>query len=473
MTLNAGELVVTDTFSAGLTLRFPRITRIRDDKKPHEIETEATLWERFEEVQQSRARSDYQAPLQLGSPISSDSIGPCRFLTESQYGASKKQRKKAPKTVQKVDVVSISTSDVKSRALSGLSIAVVGTTGFSLAEADLDVEESKEAEWMEIAKGVRSAKSVARFIKEHGGTLKLSADGSCDILLGGNRDDPKVATHIQAIENSLRLLQASKGKAKSVSDKKRAAMANCPGVLRWTFVYSLVHRWLSTGVDPKCSIKESSPQMLVPSVLDFLARPVRIEGSTGIDPGVLELDLSKIGTMRRALAFVNDFKKSKDTEAGNDCVNLNWRDASMKLLGADERWVLAAKKQILWPFRKGKEALPRTVIYPAMYDELNKEASSGSVRSSPVASVLPLARVMGAFIVSKLDSSVTHILCDLKQGYEEVMFDDTMEPGDWFADFECGQNFKQMRDNLGFGFSVTLVSPHWVRKRKWIDQSSD
>lgn len=30
--LNAGEIVVSDTFSAGITLRFPRITKIRNDK---------------------------------------------------------------------------------------------------------------------------------------------------------------------------------------------------------------------------------------------------------------------------------------------------------------------------------------------------------------------------------------------------------------------------------------------------------
>ena len=469
--MNAGELVVTDTFSAGLTLRFPRITRIRDDKNPHEIESEATLWERFEEVQHSRVSAGAHEPLQLGSPIYTD-LGPCRFLTESQYEASKRQRKKTPKTVQKVDVVSVSMSDVKSRALSGLSIALVGTTGFSLAEADLDVAESEKTEWIEIAKPVKSAKSVERFIKEHGGTFKLSADGSCDMFLGGSRDDPKVATLIQAIENSQRLMQVSKAKAKSDSEKRRAAMASCPGVLRWTFVYSLVDRWLSTGVDPKCSIKEACPQMLVPNVLDFLARPVRLEGSTNIDPGVFELDLSKNGPMRRALAFVNDSKKRKDAEGDNGSENLNWRDASMKLLGADERWVVATKKQALWPFRKAVDALPRTVIYPAIYDESNNKASSSSDRSSRVAAVVPLARLMGAFIVPKLDSSVTHILCDLKEGFDEVLYDDTLEPGDVFVDVGRGQNLKQMVDRLGVG-SVRLVSPYWVRKIKWMDDGRD
>ena len=145
LTLNAGELVVTDAYSAGLTLRFPRITRIRDDKNPHDIESEATLRGRFEEVQQSRVNAGTHAPLQLAN----DSIGPCRFLTESQYEVSKKQRKKTRKTVPTVDVVLVPQSDVKSQALRGLSFVVVGATGFSWAETELDVAEWEETEWIE------------------------------------------------------------------------------------------------------------------------------------------------------------------------------------------------------------------------------------------------------------------------------------------------------------------------------------
>ena len=467
LTLNAGELVVSDTFSAGITLRFPRITRIRDDKKPHEIESEATLWERFEEVQQSRANADGHASLTFGPHVASNLTGPCRFLTEAQYEASKRQRKKiTTKVVQKVDVVSVSKSHVQSKALSGVSFAVVGNMGFTWAETGLSREELEEGGWLEMAKPVRNAKSVERFIKEHGGTFKLSADASCDFVLGGNSDDPKVAIHIKAIENAQLLIQASKGKAKSVSAKKQEQIASCPGVLRWTFIYKMVHRWLTSGVDTKSSIKETNPDMLLPSVLDFLARPVRCGVLTKVDPGIFELDLSSVGMMRRALDFVGKSKQSQDSSRGTMHDEDNWRDITMKKLSAHERWVVATKKQALWPYTKGNDASSLTVIYPAIYNESLKNGTRCG-RSSRLASVLPLARVMGAIVTTTFNSSVTHILCDLKEGFDDVLFDNAMAMGNFLTDDECCESIAEIMKNLSSDFKVTLVSPNWIRKRKW------
>lgn len=449
--------MVSDTFSAGITLRFPRITKIRDDKKPHQIVSEASLWETFEEVQQCRTSADGHASIQMGSPVAGDLGGPCRFFTESQYAVLQKQRRKKNRmVVQKVAVPSVSKSEMKSNALSGISFAVIGTRGFSLAECGIDAEEAQESGWTEIAGRVKNAKAVVRFIKQHGGTYKVSAD-DCDFVLGGSRDDPKVATHIQAIENSRAMVTASKGKSKSISAQKQAVMAKSPGVLRWTFVYSLVHEWLSKGADPELSIKETKPK---PTVLDYVARPACTGCSTTIDPGLFEIDLSSVGVMRRALDFVNESMKARDLDnRGN---NENWRDVCMKRLDVDERWVAGSEKQVLWPYKKESFATAsRTLIYPATNDD------PSSARSSRLASVLPLARVMGASIATKLDSSVTHILCDLKDGHDEIVLDDTDDlTSDVFSDAEHGRKLLEKLDRF-FDLSVTLVSPSWVRKRKW------
>jgi len=259
LTINAGEIVVSDTFSAGVTLRFPRITKIRDDKRAHEIESEMTLWERYEEVQQSRSSVVGHASLEMGSPDIVDLSRPCRFLTEAEHLVSKKQRKKkTSKPALRVAVVKVSESEIMSNALQGITFAIVGTRGFALADGGIDSVEAREQGWIDMAKKVKSAKSVEHFIKVHGGTFQISANDRCDLILGGSLDDSKVAVHMQAIENAREYIKSSaKSKSKIYQDK--AKISQSPGIIRWTFVYSLVHRYLASGADKEVGIKETHP----------------------------------------------------------------------------------------------------------------------------------------------------------------------------------------------------------------------
>lgn len=464
---------MSDSFSAGITLRFPRITKVRDDKKPNEIESERSLWERYEEVQNSRASADGHVSLQMGSPDPKDSNRPCRFLTEEQYAASKKRKKaKVSRPLQKVYVPSASK---QSAALEGVTFAVLGTKGFTLVEGSIDAQEAQENGWIEKARRVKNADSVRRFIQEHGGTLKISPDDSCAFVLGGSRDDPRVARYIQAIENSQSLLQSKSGKAKkSVAQQKQEKIAQSPGVVRWTFVFSMVHQWQSTGADTEQSIQKANPDMLRPTVLDYLVRPVRPGDNATVDPGLFDADLSTVGMMRRAIAFVN---QSKQLQGGikaseEDPTQSNWRDDAMESLGEDDRWVAGSTQQPFWPYKKGEEASPRMVLYPDIYnspsedDEVN---AFSAIRSSRIASVLPLARVMGAFVCPELHRGVTHVLCDLKEGLEEIKFDDSV-PDTVFSDIASGRKLLKTLEELDdscYDFDVSLVSPSWVRKRKW------
>jgi hypothetical protein len=88
-------------------------------------------------------------------------------------------------------------------------------------------------------------------------------------------------------------------------------------------------------------------------------------------------------------------------------------------------------------------------------------------------SVLPLLRVMGAFITTDLHIGVTHILCNLIDPvlHDEIIYHERIDAS-IFVDQPKGtkllQRLNEVYGEKGLNFGkVTLISPHWVRKRKW------
>ena len=473
LTLNAGEIVDSPAFPAAISLRFPRITRVRvgaDSKPLSEIESEHSLWKIYQEVLDSRSNSFVPSQsVQLGSPSTSVSKPRAerRFLTEAEYQETKSKKKR--KITKKALQVAVPTIESKtSKALHGLTFAVLGNK-FRLKEGSIELDEATEQGWLHEARAVRNKQDVVKFIKTHGGTYKVNADASCDFVLGGNTEDIQVTTYVKAIRSAI---SRSHGKKAAVTkrDKMDELMAKSEGVLRWTVLFSLVHRWLQKkpGTDSK-SIKEASPSMLGVSTLDYLVRP----SESFCDASVFELDLSSVTEVRRALDMV---AQSNDQSAIDEA----WQ-AEARKFDVNDQWIASCGWEELWPSRKPNDVADRpevVVVYPDIFNgyrckekhtaEQRWEETRSDVQSSIIESVLPLIRIMGGTVVTELKPGVTHILCALDDTVESLQLHGGLD-SNAFADRERGQSLLDHLSELeGSGIkggSFTLVSVPWIRKQ--------
>ena len=161
---------MSDSFSAGITLRFPRITKVRydaDSKDPSNIESEESLREKYWEVQKSRSNAAVDSTaIRLGSPDRSRIGALCRFLTEQQYLESLRHRKSTSRTRKQQKFLPVPQAEVVSTVLNGISFSVLGGTGYSLVEGSIDYDEATEQGWISNAKEFNDDKSVIQFIKK-------------------------------------------------------------------------------------------------------------------------------------------------------------------------------------------------------------------------------------------------------------------------------------------------------------------
>jgi hypothetical protein len=484
VTINAGEIVESPSFSAaGLTLRFPRIVRVRrgaDSKDPSEIESNESLWEKYIDVQKSRSNTSTAQPqaFEVGSPTASMPGRNCRFLTETQLQLSRKTRKTVTSTRRKLYTVELPPEPERiGSILKDITFAVLGETGFGFEDGSIDVELAKEEGWFDESETV-SKSGIVSFIKKHGGRYKISADSDCMFILGGSCEDRQVITFIQAIENARSQTLGKRLKTKIGQSLER--MAEKAGVLRWTYVYSLVHDWLSSGHTMEESIQDKDPKRLLPSILDYLAVPSgHHDSSDSFDPRLFEADLSHVSKMRRALTIAEEIRAREPSIKAS--ATPNWRSEGMERLKEEDRWVVACEQQTLWPYSHIREHQHRVTLYPDIFDDvgtpsLNLATSewdsdrlkhmSGDLRSSWLSSVLPMARIMGAFVVSHLHHGVTHVLCDLADDKDEIPFTSSVKET-VFLDCDRGRKVLTRLSESWNHRDVMLISPGWIRKRKW------
>jgi hypothetical protein len=498
VTLNAGEIVVSDSFSAGITLRFPRITKVRydaDSKDPSNIESEESLREKYWEVQKSRSNASVESTaITLGSPDRNRIGAQCRFMTEQQYQESLRHRKRTSRRPKQQKFVVVPQADAVSTVLNGISFSVLGGTGYSLVEGTIEYDEATEQGWISNAKEFYDDKSVIQFIKKHGGKYKISVDHDCAFVLGGNINDSKVATYIRAIEHARLQSTMFSNKATSKKGQELANIARSEGVLRWTFVVSLVYRWLQTNHTTTESILAVDPDFMKPSLLDYLVRPKPLAHDDNripmIDPSLYQSNLSSISKMRRAMELLTANSTTCSNE--EDPAKLkNWRDICMDSLYESDRWIAASDIQSLWPYTKGIASTPTTitVVYPDIHSPdgfgtkndrevasnvTSRRRANSYLTNDWIASTLPLLRVMGAFISNELNTDVTHVLCDLIHPNDEVVYNERITVNifvDQHKGLELLQRLRLLQnDRLDYGGTVTFISPNWVRKRKWCRQ---
>lgn len=492
LTLKASEIVATDGFQAGITLRFPRIERVRlrdtaDDKDAQQVETLEGLHRAYREQMQRREGSG-EIEFQSGS------VTPGRASRRFQTAEEGLRKKIASRnTTDQGPAWTMPIADRKeSSALDGLDIAVLEGV-YSFDEKSLDAEESKEQGWFDLAKGIKSRDDLLLFISKHGGNPKISISHDTDFVIGGRSDDSRVVMHHKGLENGLK----ERGKRKTGLTSEH--MMKIGGVLKWTFIVSVVHVWkleietfkAEPGQDignifRSSSIKSTHPHLLKPTPYQYLVPTWA--GTKGGDNifGISKTEVCTLIAFKRSLEEVANeaerdrAKRTRPNTAPSTILpwQYNARDVEMM-------WSLGGKVCKLWPTcGQHKPSNTIIVVYPDLFDldfgergcsSALEHVKSGQVqerwqkvssKTCVVASCIPLARAMGAQVTPHLHNGVTHVLCELKQ--------DLLRWRDFDAQlFQHPTQANRIKTRLSGMHKgpcdVTFVSPGWVRSQ-WEEQ---
>jgi len=523
LTVTASEIVPSDEYSAGLTLRFPRINRARlegDAKPADEVENNEDLYKAFcdyrSKMQQSAAVAATTG-YSISSPSKNDgknncAIVSCPFWTVEQYRRSQKQKKDDKKNAPRVQTLSASKKE--SNALTGQKFYVFEGV-YTFDENSTDAEQAKKEGWFEQARGIHCANDVRQFIKNHNGRLERTS-GADTIKLGGSVVDDKVLRNIRGYEERREKQELAEKKKSKKGEVADSSSHGIPGILKWTFVFSTVHRWLhkreelrqqeleecgssdedDDDDDEEDCIQQTMPQLLQePRFHDFLAKSKF--GEDLFESILKHGDLDTIG-MKHALSAIesNDTNRKPAKRARQSTIQeeqniLPWQCAALKCLSAEDRWVMASDYAKLWPYTGVDDDLllgfngvekEAAIVFPDLFgdnfgfqarpkqfsnqcfdgDERWKQVP-GSVKMSSLASALPLLRCMGCLMTSHLHAGITHILCDLPEGVNSVEW----VPGselDVFGDGEHGNRLLQRLEDT-MTCEVLLVSRNWVLQR--------
>ena len=533
VTLNASEIVPSDEYSAGVTLRFPRASRLRlgeDEKPANEVENEETLYRLLRQYEDKRSHmarsSNNERAVELASPSKGqsqqihDSIILARFHTLEQYRRSLKDRNnKRRKDSGRLPTLSLIKKE--SNALTGLKFYVLEGT-YSFDPDSIDAEVAKGEGWFNEATCIHQAIDVMAFIKKHNGRIFRSTGFDVRVI-GGSTMDFKVKNMIRGYD-----IERDRGKKKRKKDSSQASSdANVPGVLKWTYVLSVVYRWfnikeaqkqkimLESGYsseddedDEMECIENTIPGILQPRFFDFLAQ----SEDYGDDPVEAVWRHGKLDatSMKRATVFLQDSKArlSKRRKPPLELEDsLHWHQAGLLGLGDEDRWVLSCQFENLWPYRKANgesnEKKEKSgcvcdnpslwfldsdldggavIVYADLFGDnfglKEKDDAYGDdrnddrwknlafdVKMGGLASSLPLLRSMGAIVTCHLHNFTTHILCDLVLEKEYALW----KPGDTvenlFRNKHHGQKLSERLEKM-LDRPILLVSRGWVFS-KW------
>mmetsp|Transcript_30773 Transcript_30773/g.61126 ORF Transcript_30773/g.61126 Transcript_30773/m.61126 type:complete len:842 (+) Transcript_30773:330-2855(+) len=500
LTLNAGEIVQSGSFAAGVTLRFPRIQSIRAEgldggaKPPDEITALSELHTIFEE---KRDRETEEISFGLGMNVFTS-----RFLTEDQLKKNQElQEPKKDRNVTKevkgsfIPIV----NDRRSYALDGLVFTVL-EGNYSLENDSFAMAEAIEKGWANEARKVKCREDVIKFIKQHGGRCQLSGNTESDLILGGTLSDARVSNYRAMINNT-----CERDTLKKNTPAQR--LIKIGGVAKWTFVYSIVHKFLKKIEEDKatfqgsCGLTDGSlsicsdwPSLRYPRRSDYLLMSPAVERSLLQIEDSFGLMVNESATsidFQRALEEIgcktlNTQLRNKD-ESQNRKVpaypNLPWQESVLKFFKPKERWVFGGQLQTLWPYhkdpRKSSESL--VILYPDVFSNFGSEEMENSKQSSndragdmiasramgEISSVLPLVKIMGAVVSSHLHIGVTHVLCELKR--HKILEWVITLPRSVYSDERSGMLLHKRLMSLeemtpDDKKATVLVSPEWVRE---------
>lgn len=479
------ELVISEEHSAGLAMRFPKIKKVRlesvdgDEKKPSEITTDGELWNIFDNTRAKRLEAD--AAIHGGQSqshgfqlfeINNLSLGPCRFLTPEEFSRKNKKRGLRTAASPARKIPKVEDYERKSDALFGLTFVVLEGR-YELNPKSLEAKEAEEQGWIDEARTVKTEADVMEFILKHHGTVKSSLlSGSAhEFCIGGSTDDARVQNQLKGLEAARKISNPT-----TVAQKRLVQMTqSVDGILKWTFVYSLVHRFLESGNAD--SILDFNETWLIPGPQHYLAR---VQRETSVEEEIFCLDRTITETeMQRALVT------PERGIAGSESLP-PWQYQGLDLQ-VDERWTLSSPFTTLWPYEEEPEDLythnkDTVVLYPDVFAELamlSEEEGVEKVRSGSdatrwhdvledtdeIMSVIPLAKVMGALVSPYLHPGVNTILCQLKDGINEITFEEGATTWNVIQDEERHKQLLQyLRTDLAKK-KIRLVSPDWLRNQ--------
>ena len=457
-----------EEFTVGLAMRFPRIKKVRlesadgDEKKASETSTDEELWRMFDEARSKRLDMDSMIGTQTqnDATIAFGSRG-CRFLTPDEYRKKSRKRKKKVLTSPSRKVPKVETYE--SNVLEGLSFCVLEGMYF-LDLTSFEARATQHEGWAHTAEKVKTEEDVIKFIKKHGGSYRAKATGSQnEYIVGGSKDDARVKTQIDGLRYG-KTLADSKKKA----DKSLASVAQRHnGILKWTFVYYLVH--MLQKETKERSSNGVRDAYLIPEPHHYL---VRVSRDESIEEALFMINRPiSIEEMEHALA------------APIATNNYPWQLKGSTELPKEERWTLSTDFTSLWPYNTNEGCTQHSVVlYPDIFssgygfsaeNEATEELSSNSKSSrwinveagfDEITSILPLVCTMGGSVTPHLHSGVTHIACLLKDDSEISV--EHAKSNDLFLGKERGVALLEyISHNFPETNQMKLVSPRWIRNK--------
>lgn len=503
LTINAGEIITSDDFSAGVTLRFPRIVKVRveggdgDEKPADECETVDALHQLYRQMAQLKEGSG-TVEFQFGSPSRLNSQGTnTRFLTVEENTRRKKSNRRGTATSTDRTSEMPTVEKKESDALAGLTFWVLDGR-YSFDADSLDAEQAKVEGWVAEARKVKEKRDVQEFILKHGGTCKFGFSMDADFIVGGRVGDPRSQMIKRSLEYGSRAIKANATTKKDLELKKLIELG---GVLKWTAIFSLVHRLINgmekvkveAGAEMSAvAVTASRIQLLRPCRHDFLVLCESVQLDT--DSEVFDIPLTKdisFLEFRRGLEEVARRRQthvSKRTKLGGAFVP--WQVAAVQSLPASERWVLAGTLEKLWIHRSmdNAESFPM-IIYPDVFDDdfglrrnedALQETISGvpstrwndvksEVQRGPLASTIPLANTMGAQVTPHLHDGVTHIICNLRDCDRVEWSPQAFLPENFENHEHAVKVHRRLQDlhqnSINGTGPVAFVNPSWIRKK--------
>jgi hypothetical protein len=213
-----------------------------DPKAPSDVEGVSVLHDIYftRRNQQETAEKELQNP-HNGQILEENSL----FYTVEQ-GTSKMATKKKRSNVNVPKVRAPKINDAipfESDIFKDKNFTVLDGT-YILDAGGLDEEDAKSGGWLELAKRVRCQQHVVDFIIKHGGKCTLTANQDTDYIIGGRIQDPRVASYGKSIEETTSDVLEDKTKRGQHLRK----IHQIGGIVKWTFLYSTVHR-LDSGSD--------------------------------------------------------------------------------------------------------------------------------------------------------------------------------------------------------------------------------
>lgn len=233
---------------------------------------------------------------------------------------------------------------------------------YRLDKDSLDEDDAKEGGWLDLVKPVQCQQDVVDFIMKHGGKCTLTANQDTDYIIGGRLKDPRVASYWKSMEESSSDILRDKTKR----GKHLRKIHQIGGIVKWTFLYSTVHR-MHPGIDTSKVIPRRHDYIIMSAFAE--ARLLQNEDSYGLhlydDTNIVDFKRALLEVQRQQHAVDSEGPRSQNKRARVDKPSGNGKALDLydleRLCDAEER------VSLLVPFVSSNHLRALTLIYKNFY----------------------------------------------------------------------------------------------------------